>query len=167
MADAPPVWVIDTSSILEIRGIEKTLRVELYSKLTALVKAGRLKYPKQVVDELKRGSPKAPDLPFKWAHDNAHIATAAGPSLEEVKAVLGITPKVLDPNKDSGGEEADAYVLALAIEIKRKTMADVRVVTNESRDLPSKMSMSTAAGLLAIPSVPLRGFLHAENILAF
>lgn len=63
-------------------------------------------------------------------------------------------------------EEADAYVLALAVGLRR-TIADVKVVTNESKDLPNKMSMSTAAGLLAIPSVPLRGFLHAENILTF
>ena len=90
----------------------------------------------------------------------------ADPSLDDVKAVLAVVPKVLDPKKDAGVEEADAYVLALAVGLRR-TIADVKVVTNESKDLPNKMSMSTAAGLLAIPSVPLRGFLHAENILTF
>src|SRR5438034_90749 len=62
--------------------------------------------------------PQHPDASFKWAQENAPIATAAGPSLEEVKSVLAVTPKVLDPKKDVGAEEADAYVLALAVELK-------------------------------------------------
>lgn len=167
MTDASPIWVIDTSSILDIRGLPNLVRPSVYTRLTALVTDGRLKYPKQVVDELKRGSnPRNPDPPYKWAHENAHLATSSGPSLAGVKAVLAVAPQVLDAKKDSGAEEADPYVLALAVEL-RESVPDVRVVTNESRDLPNKMSMSTAAGLLAIPSVPLRGFLHAERILAF
>lgn len=139
----------------------------IYSRLTALVMEGRLRYPKQVVDELKRGSsPENPDPPFRWASENANVATSAGPTLEGVKSVLAIARKVLDPKKDSGAEEADPYVLALAVELKR-VAPDVRVVTNEHKDLPSKMSMGTASGLLAIPSVPLRGFLHAEGIVSF
>jgi len=167
MPNPSPVWVIDTSSILEIRGVEKGARSTVYSRLTALVAEARLRYPKQVVDELERGSnPKNPDPPFKWARENASVATSAGPTLEGVKAVLAIAPKVLDPKKDSGAEEADAYVLALAVEL-RASVPDVRVVTNEHKDLPTKMSMGTASGLLAIPSVPLRGFLHAEGIISF
>jgi len=34
-------------------------------------------------------------------------ATEHAPSLEEVKAVLAAVPKVLDPDKDTGAEEAD------------------------------------------------------------
>ena len=75
MPDGLTTWVIDTSSILDIRGVEQKVRATLYVKLATLVAEGRLKYPMQVVDELKRGSPKTPDPPFKWAQENSHAAT--------------------------------------------------------------------------------------------
>jgi hypothetical protein len=60
-------------------------------------------------------------------------------------------------------EEADPYVLAMA----RRLLAegkDVRIVTEEKNDTPRKMSLNTAAGLLRLPSVPLRAFLEFEKI---
>ena len=70
---------------------------------------------------------------------------------------------MLDPDKDSGEDEADAYVLAVALKL-RAAGVDARVVTQELKDTPSKMSMSTASGVLGIPCVPLKAFLAAESI---
>ena len=39
-----------------------------------------------------------------------------------------------------------------------------RVVTEEIRDYPSKMSMNTACGLVGIPCVHLKAFLAIESI---
>jgi hypothetical protein len=83
--------------------------------------------------------------------------------LDEVRAVLAEVPTLIDPEKESGVEEADAYVLATAAKL-RAAGVDARVVTQESKDSPSKMSMSTAAGVLGIPCVPLRAFLTTESI---
>ena len=40
---------------------------------------------------------------------------------------------------------------------------DARVVTEEKKDMPRKVSLRTAAGQLGIPSVPLRAFLEFEG----
>jgi len=41
---------------------------------------------------------------------------------------------------------------------------NVRIVTEEEKDTPRKMSLSTAAGLLRLPSVPLKALLDFEEI---
>jgi hypothetical protein len=84
--------------------------------------------------------------------------------LEEVQKVLAAVPKVLDPEKDSGAEEADPYVLALAVNLRDEKKKNARIVTEGTRDLPTKISLRTAAGLLGIASIPLKAFLEFEKI---
>jgi rRNA maturation endonuclease Nob1 len=159
------VWVFDTSSIIAVRRLQNIDKVAIFAGLTTLVDNGRLVYPMEVVEELKRtADPDAPDLQYVWAKENASNATPrAKCSFDEVKEVLAVVSDVLDPNKDSGVEEADPYVLAAAVKLKDDGI-DARVVTQETRDLPTKMSISTAAGILGIPSVPLRAVLSVERI---
>jgi hypothetical protein len=80
-----------------------------------------------------------------------------------VKDVLAVVPEVLDPDKDTGAEEADPYLLAIATRLRGEGK-DARVVTQETKDTPRKMSLNTACGLLGIPSVPLSAFLKFEKI---
>ena len=166
MPVAGVVWVIDTSSIIEVRrGVPNADKKATFVGMTKLVNEGRLTYPPEVLKELERNiDPKAPDEQYVWAKANspqAHAQSAC--DLEDVKAVLAEVPTVLDPDKDGGEDEADPYVLAVARKL-RAAGVDARVVTQESKDTPSKMSMSTAAGVLGIPCVPLRAFLAAEGI---
>jgi hypothetical protein len=137
----------------------------VFGRLADLVKQGRLLFPRQVLDELERVADQAaPDQQYLWAKRNQGTATQNPPSLDSVKTVLGIVPRVLDPDKDTGAEEADPYVLAKAADFRRER-GDARVVTEDKNDTPRKMSLRTAAGLLGIPSVPLRAFLEFEGIL--
>jgi hypothetical protein len=163
---AEVIWVIDTSSVIAIRrSIENTKKAQVFNRMTAIVQAGRLRFPRQVLDELERAvDPKSPDAQFKWAKENEAKACERAPSLEEVKDILSVVPTVLDPDKDTGAEEADPYVLALAARLRAEQL-DARVVTEESKDYPRKMSLSTASGLLGIPSVPLLAFLRFEKVL--
>jgi hypothetical protein len=165
MAPSSVVWVIDTSSICEVRRLPNIDKPKTFTALTKLVKATRLVYPPEVVDELKRSAdPDAPDAQFQWAESNAaHATPQATCTPEETKTVLAIVPEVLDPMKDAGAEEADPYVLAAALKL-REQGTDARVVTQETKDTPTKMSLNTAAGILGIPSVPLRGLLLTEKI---
>jgi hypothetical protein len=166
MALVGVVWVTDTSSIIEVRrATTVAVRPKTFAGMTKLVSEGRLVFPAEVLEELKRNTdPKAPDEQFKWANDNSGKAHAGAKcDLNDVKAVLKEVPTVLDPAKDSGAEEADPYVLAVARKLRAQGI-DARIITQDIRDTPSKMSLSSAAGLLGIPCVPLRAFLTAESI---
>lgn len=154
-----PVWVFDTSALIDVKSLPKATRPVLFARLSTLVKEGRLRMPHQVVKELARYS----DEIHEWAATAEGIACSGSPSLEDTKAVLSVVPKVIDPNKDSGVDEADPYVLAMARQIRLRG-DDARVVPQETKDSPDKMSLNTAAGILGIPSVPLRGFLHVEHL---
>lgn len=138
----------------------REIRPKILAALTALVQSGRLRMPKQVVDELKRGK----DEVLSWALTVESDSTADSPTMEEVKAVLAVVPDILDPQKDSGADEADPYVLAMAVKWKAGG-DDVRLVTQETKDKPGKTSLNTAAGMLAVPCVPLAGFIRVEGIL--
>jgi Domain of unknown function (DUF4411) len=136
----------------------------VFEKLTELVNQGRLVFPRQVLGELERAAdPAGPDQQYLWAKLNQATACQNEPSLESVKAVLAVVPRVLDADKDAGAEEADPYVLAKAHDFRRAG-TDARIITEEKNDTPRKMSLRTAAGLLGIPSVPLRAFLEFEGI---
>ena len=137
----------------------------MFSMLGALVNAGRLVFPKQVVEELKRGAdPKSPDAQYNWAKTHESKAVEPAPSLDHVKHVLSVVHRVLDPDKDTGVEEADPYLLAMAVRLRLEGR-DARIVTEEKNDMPRKLSLSTAAGLLGVPSVPLRAFLEFEKVI--
>ncbi len=161
---ARPIWTIDTSSIIAIRRLENKNKRKIFSQMEGLVHEGRLVFPKEVVKELKRFADKvSPDDQYDWAARQESEACRNEPSLELVRDVLRDVPKVLDPDKDTGAEEADPYVLAMASDLRSKGL-DARVVTEESKDTPRKMSLSTAAGVLGLASVPLKAFLEFEGI---
>jgi hypothetical protein len=160
------VWAIDTSSVAEIRrSIENPKKQRVFTQMGVLVQDGRLIFPKQVVDELERvADPSSPDPQYAWAKQHQANVDARAPALEEIKDVLNAVPKVLDPDKDTGAEEADPYLLAMAVRLRAEGK-DVRIVTEETKDTPRKMSLRTAAGLLGVPSVPLKAFLQFEKII--
>ena len=79
-------------------------------------------------------------------------------------AVLAEVPEVLDPDKE-GVEEADPYVLAMALELRDDR--DMRVVTEEFKTTTRKMPLGSAAGYLGIPSVSLKTLVKFEGIAEF
>ena len=118
----------------------------------------------QVVKELRRDSEgHALDQACTWALSVEGTACDPAASYEDVKAVLAIVPDVLDTMKESGTDEADPYVLAIARTL-RAAGHDARVVVQETKDTPRKLSLNTACGMLGIPSVPLLGLLRTEGI---
>ena len=163
------IWVFDCSSILEIRrlpGVSHHIADNIYSKLGLLVEAGQIFFPKEVVDELERFSnprPAQPDLPLAWAK-KYQVRACRHPSLfDDLPVVLQVAGAVLDPDK-TGVEEADPYVLALARVLERQSSSPVWVVTEERRDRSSKISLTTACGLLRLHCLPVRQVLRLNNI---
>lgn len=163
---ATDFWVFDTSSIIEVRRlIPRAERRAVFDKLTNLVNADALVYPPQVLPELARlTNPKStdPDMPQVWAKRNQVRATRYSLLLEEAKAILAVVPRIIDPEK-AGVEEADPYVLALAVHLAEQGHR-VTVITEERRDYPAKMSLNTACGRFRLPCLPLEAFLEERGI---
>lgn len=161
------VWVIDTSSITEVRRkLSRSHQITVYASLTTFVNGGHLVFPTEVLKELERGSnPKSnpQDLPLGWCKKVQGTAVS-NPPLATVKEVLGQVSEVLDPDKPHGTEEADPYILALAVELKRNGR-DVAIITQETANRPGKLSLSSAAGLLKIPAVTMLPFLKSQGLL--
>jgi hypothetical protein len=87
---ADPVWVTDTSSLIAIKSLPHADRDKVFARLAVLVKAGRLFFPREVLNELKRDSTdkRNPDRPCLWALEVEAEACQHSPTLEEVRAVL-------------------------------------------------------------------------------
>jgi hypothetical protein len=86
-----------------------------------------------------------PDFAVAWIKAR-RIAGERSPKLETVKSVLLKAPTLVDP--DATREQADPYVVALALEIASDSLFAPRVtiVTEDRRDKPNKLSLATAPG---------------------
>jgi len=162
----PEIWVIDTSSILQVRRVvAKTQQNKVFTALGALVAEGKLVFPSQVFSELDRNSdPDDPaDKPHAWAKKHKAYATRHGVDLLIVKAILAHPQiaKIIDPDK-AGVEEADPYVLGLARQLGGDH--DVTVLCEETRDRPDKLSMTSGCGLLRIVSLRMEPFMSLKGI---
>lgn len=160
------ISIIDTSSIIHLRELPIT-RADLpitLSRLTNLVNTDKLVYPKEVIPELGRYVNPDSRLkqPLDWARSNSSHATRFDVPLEFMKSVLEKVPTVNDPDK-LGVEEADPYVLALAVYLRTQGM-EVTVLTEETHDRPDKMSMTTACGHLRLIRLPIEEFLKINGV---
>lgn len=81
----------------------------------------------------------------------------------EASEVLKEVPDLLDVSKTSTTDEADPYVVGLALKLSREGET-VTVITEETRDSPDKTSMSSACGVMRIPSISIRVFLARTGI---
>lgn len=159
----PPedAWVIDTSSLIMVKSatVPKVLRADILKMLDTLIERGTLVFPAEVVVELHND-----DVLAGWARKNQNKACRFGPLFFQVKDLLldAQIRRVIDTEKN-GREEADPYILALALEL-RKT-CQVTVVTEEKKDSPDKLSLSTACGLKKLPSIPFLAFLGQHGII--
>lgn len=158
-------WVIDSSSFMDIKSKTSIeIRAKLYAGLTLLANESRIRLPREVVDEMKRGAqPRHRDQALEWVLACEPLTCVVEPTVDELKAVMQEVGDVVDHEKDTGEDEADPYVLALAVKLQGQGLS-VRIVTEDRKDRPRKVSLTTAAGILGIPCVPLSGFMRAEGI---
>src|SRR5438445_5563522 len=150
------VWVIDTSSMLEIRRQVPTVaRRRCLEGLRSLVESGHLVYPRQVVQELERGcGGKESDPLFLWAKQCQKQACRHRTDFDRLARLLQRVQLVVDTEKTSGVDEADPYVIELAVGIMEAAGRSATVITEERKDKPKKMALSTACGLWRVPVVP-------------
>jgi hypothetical protein len=169
-ASTERLYVIDTSSVIDVRRLLSPASVaelkRVYDQLTRIVVSGRLVFPVQVVEELEWGHESlgdADDLPFEWARDNRISASPKAALFAAARRVLEVAPTLLDADKVTGRDEADPYVVGLALEL-HESGRRVTVITEDRVDRPDKMSMQSACGLLELPAVSMRVFLDHQGI---
>ena len=160
------IAVKDTSSIIHIRRlVTRDEQQAVFAKLGVLVDEGKLVFPREVLKELERWAnpdTESDDRPLQWARVNSPRATNQNVPLEVVRDVVHKVPRILDPDKP-GVEEADPYVLALAIHLQAEGK-QVTVLTDERKDRPEKMSMTTACGVLRLTCLPIEAYLEINGI---
>lgn len=161
------VWVIDTSSILRVRRMydpavaDSQYRVRadhdycitVLDHLKGLVREGRVTFPKQVKEELYK--PTSHDLASQWVFQTASLRRYPEPSLDVLASVLTKVPRLADPTKST--EDADPYIVALALELLQKGALHA-LVTEDVRDRRST-SIATACATLGIPWLTTLQFL--------
>lgn len=157
--------MIDSSSLMDIKSkTSNEVRRKLYAHLTLLADAGRVRLPREVVDEMKRGAqPRHRDEALEWVLACELRTCVVEPTVAELRAIMQEVGDVVDHKKDNGEDDADPYVLALAVKLQGQGLS-VRIVTEDRTDRPRKVSLTTAAGILGVPCVPLSGFIRAEGI---
>ena len=164
------IYVVDTSSVLEIRRLFSQLsRFELksvYDKLNPLVNNGTLLFPIQVCQELAFGSVnvKGPDdVPLEWITQHRQRAISDTKLFDHVRRVLEIAPNLVDSDKAQGADEADPWVVGLALSII-ESGSRATVITEDRRDRLNKTSIQSACGLLNIPAISIVAFLQFKRL---
>ena len=163
------VYVIDTSSIIEIRRrMSQATLPELksvFEKLGTLVDGGTLLFPQQVYGELEQGNKNlggADDAPFEWIHAHRGQAVKDTKLFAQVRRVLEVAPNLVDKEKISGPDQADPWVVALALSLVEGGRA-VTVITEDRNDRLDKTSVQSACGLLGIPAMSITAFLQHKG----
>ncbi len=126
------------------------------TEMTPLVASGRVIIPMHVERELRPDAPH-PDVPAAWAFAKARLGPVTRePSPERVRHVLSVFPRLVDP--ESEREDADPYVVALALEL-RDAGREVVVVTHDVKDrLPRKQSIKSACDHFGLAVMDLENF---------
>ena len=158
------VWVIDTSSVIDLRhlqGKNDGSRSTIFDRLTDLVDKAQLFFPPVVLEEVLRfGATVAQE----WAKRNAPKATAYKPTYEEVKLILARIPNLIDATK-SGTDQADPYVIVVAQKLEALDHRPT-IITEDRKKQRQKVPLSSAAGVFGFPSVALNVFLDTEGLTA-
>jgi Domain of unknown function (DUF4411) len=162
VADDLRSWVVDTSSLIQVRraGISSARQAAVFRKLTELTKSGLLVFPPQVREELEWGEADNPSDPaLAWIQRVKPDAERSA-NLDTVRQVLARAPLLIDA--ESTRDQADPYVIALALD--SPALGGVSILSDDRRDRHDgqgglqKLSLATVASLWDIPVVPLAGF---------
>lgn len=153
------VWVVDSSSFIELRNVPVPSRQHVLDALDDMVDNDVLFYPPQVLGELLRFGP---DVAQKWAKKNATRATRYGPLYDAITPILDRVRDLIDHTK-SGEDQADPYIIAVALKLREEGHTPT-IITNDTSNKPLHTALSSAAGLFGFPSVPMALFLADQKL---
>lgn len=151
------LWVLDTNAAIDFKRydlISLDRQWEFWDHLLEIVREGNLIFPSQVRKELADPNKiKHPDMPSAWAARAwKEMGHRHSPGDDAVKEIIDRYPNLIDPRKEK--DEADPYVVALALDRKRAGH-EVRVVLADAGD----KTLRTACEGFGIPVVGASEFL--------
>ena len=157
MTQARRVAVLDTSAIVEAkRAIAAERQWEFFERLKELVLDGQIYFPKAVRDELRQE--RHHDTPETWALNvYANMDLTYEPGDDAVAEVMQRAGDVVE--KDAEGEPADPYVLAQALEFRRRGLDIVIVTEDRVNRMPIKIDMRMACDRLGIAWIALETYM--------
>lgn len=162
MDEVVRVWVLDTSALIDLKTIISVSdQWHAFKTLEGLVSDGCVAMPRQVIKEVSGIA--HPDLPGAWASGVRHsLRHPTDVPYEYLQRVMGAAGEVVDPTKTV--EDADPYVLALALWLRDQGAEPVVVTTDQVDHLPIRIALATACQRFDIPYVDACGFLTAAGI---
>lgn len=146
-------YVCDAAALLAIE-TDYENSGEIFNRFTDLVGDGDLTYPDEVVAELGRIAKD--EAPHVWARAAKKERLQGAASYETLRWVTNNVRELVDSSAEH--ESSGPAVLALAVEL-REAHADIRVVTEDSDDKPTRISLQTACTRLEVPWVTLEACL--------
>lgn len=148
--------VFDSSALIHTK---RVIRVDhqwaFFDGLLKRLRIGAVVVPRYVMKEMSEVD--HPDMPGAWAAgtylEALHIND---PDYEWVQVVMSRTPDVIEV--DSEMNKADPWVLALALQLRNDGVEAV-VVTDDTIDRPSKISLASACDFFGVEWMDLTGAL--------
>ncbi|WP_420446896.1 DUF4411 family protein [Candidatus Poriferisodalis sp.] len=157
----PDVWVIDASSLIELkRAVGVGDQWDLLMRMRDMASSGGLAAPRQVYREVSEMM--HPDAPGAWAASARQVQSLPlDVDADCMRLLLAENPLLADTSKLE--EDADPYVVGLARQLGRDG-TEVCVVTEDRIDRTSSTSIVTACDRSGIRSVRLREFLDVLGV---
>ncbi|QEC47851.1 DUF4411 family protein [Baekduia soli] len=148
-------FCLDTSFLVGawVRSYPPDVFPGLWTALDALIEAGEVVSPEEVLNEL---SAKEDDL-HEWAQGRpALFAQLDHAQMEATTAILGDYPRLVGELADRN--RADPFVIALAV------VRGLTVVTEERGGSDKRPKIPFVCGGVAIPCIDTLGFIRAQGL---
>jgi hypothetical protein len=100
---------------------------------------------------------------LEWITQHRQRAISDTKLFDHVRRVLEIAPNLVDSDKAQGADEADPWVVGLALSII-ESGSRATVITEDRRDRLNKTSNQSACGLLNIPAISIVAFLQFKRL---
>ena len=166
------IYVMDTSGLLDLkRDLSQETKQEkerVWTSVGGRMDRGNVVFPVHVLWELKRyhRETEKDDWPYETvaaANPDKAMPFTDMEMTNEVRRVLASCSAVLDAQKASGEDEADPWVVAMALKLVEDGERVV-VVCDDRKDTAVKMSLRTACGIHGIGTISARAFAHQTGI---
>ncbi len=156
MVDADHVWLIDSSALINIKRVTQQDQWAMLKRMEAMVISGELTFPRQIKIEVTEVM--HPDAPGVWAagvfESTPHPKSPDYAFMSEVMS--SPAQHVVDATKQK--EDGDPWLLAQALQLAAGGR-DVTVVTEDRRDNPTRIAVTTACDHLGLRWCDLADFM--------